>query len=255
MATYIPNSTLLNHVYIPFVQPAKLQIFTVANDFPDLETGPNGFPSVINFNKTNANNSVEEIFPFIDLSKFDSETKDWFWYDDIGFPYRIIRDSTGLAWELIPIWDFGKYIGSTITFTPETPLKREEGGNNLGFYSPSTIDTETVNMYTGSPIILTINGEVVKDRTIYGQTNANFNLTDLGVEDNKEFYYNSALNRIYTNQNLNEFDSAQIKIYCYTVSQEVSIKCRMKANQGKDAYVTPTVDYYIAKLDGQFLRG
>lgn len=251
MTRYIPDSVLLNHVYVPFVQAATPKIFNCIDHFTNLEIGPNGFTSVIDLTLINDDSSKERVFPFINLKKFDSKTKDWFWYDDIGFPYRIYK-GTG-SWELQPVWEFGKYFGNPITFDPSNILYNQVG-RELGFYSSARFYNSGITMYTGAPLILTINGETITDKTIYGQS-TNYNLTKFGVEENKEFYYNPSLNKIYTNQNLNELDLAQVKIHCYTVSKEVSVKCRMKANQGGDAYLTPTVDYYIVKLNGQFLRG
>jgi hypothetical protein len=250
---YLPESVLLNHVFIPFYQLPVKQIFNCSEHFKALEIGPNGLTSVINLSIENTDGNNELIFPFINLSKFDTETKEWFWYDDQGFPYRIYRTNDA-EWAVSPMWDFGNYYDFLEKAFDPTDLLREEGGKELGFYANTFARPDSIKMYTGAPIIITINGEILADKTVYGQQ-TDYNLTSLMPEQNKEFYYDPSSNRIYTNQNLNEFDAKQIKIYCYTVSKEVSIKCRMKANQGKDAYMTPTVDYFITKLNGQYLRG
>lgn len=251
MAQYIPDSMLLNNIFIPFIREPIKQVFNCEDDFKNLEVGSNGVTSVINLSKENEDGDMEPLFPYIDLRNFDSETKDWFWYDDRGFPYRIYRTNDE-DWALKSFWDFGKYNDGTQYIIDPTNLSREDGGRKLGFYSNGN---NNVKFYTGSPIILTIEGEIIQDRTVYGNSSADYNLTGLATEENKEFYYDSSTNRIYTNQNLNEFNAKQIKIYCYTVQQDVSVKCRLKANQGQDAFLTPTVDYYIIKLNGQFLRG
>jgi hypothetical protein len=198
--------------------------------------------------------AVAPVVPFIDIGKFDPETKDWYWMDASGFPYRIFWDNTRDEWYLNAQWPIN-HIGDDLYFDPET-LNYQETGRELGFYSTATTgNASEFFMYSARPIQITIEGKRLRDTTIYGSENITTGLTQLNTELNPEFYYDSTVNKIYTNQNLIGVDPVNIKVYFYDSADSVSVKCRMSANSGGDAYYTPIVDYYVVKLNGQFLRG
>lgn len=246
---YIPNSVLLNHIYFPFHTEPVYKTYDCLKDFTQLEIGTNGILSVIPLT-TKVNGEDEQVIPFIDMSKYDIETKQWFWYDSNRFPLRINRYGDGKA--LTSIYNFGKYYGYWIEYDPNTILN----GGESGFYSNVTSeDFSSDRVYLGSPIILTIDDYVINDKTVYGNTDVNPNLTKLNIETNKEFYFDPDTNKIYTNQNLAGVDPANIKLYFSTIPNELSVKCRLKSNVGDDSYTTPTVDYYVVKLNGQYMRG
>jgi hypothetical protein len=251
MNQFIPNFFLLNNIYTPFYVPPKKNIFNCLDNCT-IETGFNGLLSTINIE-----DQGNSIIPFIDISKYDYETKDWFWYDSEGFPLRIEKVQD--YWILIPQYSFGRYYGNQLTFNPNN-LMYDQYGKNLGFYSLVThIDntpTESdIKVYSGRPIILEIFGKVIKDMTDYNNLDSEIVLTEYNTESNKEFYYNFQLNKLYTNQNLNEFDFSQIKVHFFSTINSVKIKCVLSGNSGMNNYSTPTVDYYIAKLHGQYLKG
>ena len=250
---YIPDTLLLNHAYIPFfVSPIK-KVFDCYKDFNALEVGSNGLLSVIPLS-SNINDQVEQIIPFIDMKKYDSETKDWFWYDSDNFPLRIYKLNDD--WVLKPIYEFANNYNHKYTFDPK---KLINDWNQSGFYSTIIKDNDTssqgINVYTGQPIILTIKENIVTDKTIYGESNTTPILTEFNTNSNQEFYYDFNSNKIITNQNLAGIDSSQIKIYFDIIPNSISVKCRMKSNLGENNFSTPTVDYYIIKLNGQYLRG
>lgn len=253
MNTFIPESFLLNNIYTPIYISPKKEIYN-CNDNCTIETGINGVQSTINIE-----NAGVQVIPFLDMSKYDAETKDWFWYDEDGFPLRIQRHSDAVRWVLIPQYDFSQYAGHELTFNPDS-LMYDQYGKNLGFYSLITeIDgipaNVTIKVYSGRPIVLEIFSKVIKDITDYSSFSSDITLTNLNTDANKEFYYNIQLNKIYTNQNLTSFDLSQIKIHFFTTINSVKIKCVLSGNSGMNNYATPTVDYYIAKLHGQYLKG
>lgn len=248
MSALIPESFLLNNVYTPFYVPPKKKIFN-CQDNSTLETGFNGIQSTINIEDKGT-----EVIPFIDMSRYDAETKDWFWYDNEGFPMRIVKGADG--WVLSSIYTFSQYYNINLSFDPNV-LMYDQYGKNLGFYSMATNPNtgEQIKVYTGRPIVLEIFSKVVKDLTDYSTLSTDVSLTSINTEINKEFYYNSQLNKIYTNQNLSGFNLSQIKIYFFDTINSVKVKCLLSGNSGMNNYSTPTVDYYIAKLHGQYLKG
>lgn len=241
---------LLNNSYIPFYINPEKKVYNCATDFTQFEIGNNGLTSVISLVNTEGNS----IIPFIDLSKYDSETKDWFWYDNNNFPLRLSYYN-GEEWNLNYIWNFVQNYNRTYSFNP----KVLSNGGESGFYSTSYYYIEDAiyykDVFIGSPIIMTINEEIVYDKTIYSSNDVDPNLTILNSTNNKEFYYNPDTNKVYTNQNLTGSDPAQIKLYFKTLPNNVSVKCRMMGNYGDNSYLTPTVDYYLIKLNGQYLKG
>jgi hypothetical protein len=246
MNQFIPESFLLNNVYTPFYIPPKKNIFN-CQDNCTIETGLNGLQSTINIE-----NNGDPIIPFMDLSKYDSETKDWFWYDEDGFPMRIQR--SGDNWVLIPLYEFSRYYGLQLIIDPNN-LMYNQYGKNLGFYTLVISPVADVKVYCGRPIIVELFSKVVKDLTDYDTFSTDITLTNLNTEINKEFYYNLQLNKIYTNQNLTSFDLSQVKIHFFSTVNSVKVKCVLSGNSGMNNYSTPTVDYYIAKLHGQYLKG
>lgn len=254
MAQFIPESSLLDHIYVPFYRPPIKRVENCSNFFTYLEPDANGVVSIINLRTDTAEGGTTPVVPFIDIGKFDPETKDWAWIDASGFPYRITQSSVDVSgWALKPLWPIN-HVNEELQFDP-TDLTYSEEGKELGFYSSATIDSSTVRIYSSNPVMLTIEGKIIQDKTVYGSENITTGLTELNTELNPEFYYDSINNKIYTNQNLLGVDPSNIKVYFYESANEVSVKARMATNAGGPAYYTPIVDYYIVKLNGQFLRG
>jgi len=249
MDAYFPNSVFLNNIYTPFYSLPKKNSFKINQNF-SIEIDQNGTQSIINLR-----NDEETIIPFIDRSDYDSETRSWFWFDSNGFPFRIgyIEGSSNLT--LTSIYDFGTYYNKSIIINPND-LKKESGGKKLGFYTIATVDGNKIDdrFYTGSPIILEIGSEIITDLTDYYNFQSNIILTQINPEANKEFYFDAGSNKIFTNQTLNLFDPSQIILNFYTTNNSVNVKCRLKNNKGMNNFSTPIVDYYVAKLHGQYLK-
>ena len=252
MPRFIPETTLLDNIYIPFYGSPQKRVQNCADYFNRFETASNGVTSVINLITDGEDGQPQPVVPFIDIGNFDAETKEWYYLDASGYPYRIYSsDTSDTGWVLRSLWPIN-YIDKDLDLDPNIVGYAAEG-RGLGFYSNATIDGEDVSMYTAAPIMVTINGKALVDKTLYGDRDMTTGLTDLNVELNPEFYYDYSSNKIYTNQNLLAFDPKHIKIYFYESLNEVSVKARLSSNSGSDAYQTPVVDYYIAKLNGQFL--
>ncbi|MCK9428872.1 MAG: hypothetical protein M0R17_02525 [Candidatus Omnitrophica bacterium] len=252
MDYYIPDSVLLNTLYLPFyISPVK-NIFDCKNNFI-LESDITGVKSIINLNN---------IIPYISIDILDSESKDWLWYDKDGFPFRIEKNIILNCWQLKSLYNIGDYKDKILKIDP-TKLLYNKNGKNHGFYSlvENYIENDVliasptdIKMYICQQIFLTIDGNLITDKTDYINTYTNINLTILNTESNKEFYYNHMMNKIYTNQNLELYDQSSIKIYMYTILDNISVKCNMMCNYGVDNFLTPVVDYYIVKLHGKNIR-
>lgn len=250
MAQFLPESSLLDHIYIPFFRDPVKRVENCSNFFTHLEPDANGIFSIINLITDVEDGGTESVVPFIDIGKFDPETKDWFWFDGSGYPYRIKQSSTVEdGWALEAQWPLG-YFGTDLEFDPFV-LDYAKDGKELGFYSLANSD---IRVFSGSPIFVTIEGKILSDKTVYGNENITTGLTSLNSEVNPEFYYDSITNKIYTNQNLLGVEPQNIKVYFYKSENTVSVKARLSSNAGGPASYTPIVDYYIVKLNGQYLR-
>ena len=246
--TFRPESILLNSVYIPFYAESRKQIRDLT--YLTLETDVNGIESIINFKTVNSKNVEVPVFPFIDTEKYDQQTKTWFYYDTDGFPYRLTYDDTLEDWTLVDVWDINNYSASGV-FDPEDLDHDPEANTQLGLFT--TISDNV--FHRGDPIVVTIEGEPLIDKTNYGTKTVVSTLTTNSTESNKEFYYNTLDNKIYTNQDLSFFDPTDIKVFYYQNIDTVNVKCRMSGNSNRNIYSTPIVDYYIVKLNGQLIRG
>jgi hypothetical protein len=254
MFNFTPDSFLLNNVYFPFYNRPKKTIFNAENQLV-IETGINQTQSVISIKEDD-----KEVIPFIDLSRYDSETRSWFWYDEEDFPLRIVKN--GDTWQLVSIYPVSRYYGKTIIFDPNSlEYNKYNVGKNLGWYSiintlnGEDVSSQKLKIYNGNPFILTINSLPLTDLTDYYKFKNDLSLINFKTSDNKEFFYNTQLNRLYTNQNLNSFDVSNIEFYFFRNIQSIKVKIALSSNTGMSSYTTPTVDYYIAKLHGQYLKG
>lgn len=237
---FIPYTSLLNSIYIPFYEKPKKRTFTL-EDF-SIETDNDGTQSIINLNNESPR------FPFINISKYDFDRKDWFFYDSNGFPYRF--NYIEGQWDLEPVYGF-----PNVYFTTETsyvPLQFDRELNfELGVYTELADGSQ---LYKGLPIIVAVENDPLSDITDYTSISNKPKLNTISPDVNREFYYDFDQNRIITNQNLAGFSASDIVIAFYTTIQNISIKARLSTNEKNIADITPTVDYYIAKLSGQNLR-
>ena len=252
---FAPRSILLNNVYIPLlIEPTKIAINLSELR---LEQDSNGVNSIIDLSILNANQEYEAIVPFINLSKYDAETKEWFWYDISGFPFRREYDYDDYTWSLTSAWGISAAGGYTnnLYINPELTFFDRDSSQELGLaLFANTLINWSGNFYQGNPLVVTIDNSPLKDLTDYSTTSTP-SLTSVNQLANPEFYYNLEQNKIITNQNLSAYDPLKVQVRCYTMDNSVSLKCSMSANGNGDSNVSPVVDYYIIKLNGQSLRG
>jgi hypothetical protein len=234
---FIPESYLPNVPYIPIHFMPQQQVLNATNFEYEIDTI--GQTSIIRLV-----NSNEIILPFIDLAKYDPETKDFFWYDpDDNFPYRFHKSNKSLE-TIYPSPYSGLVLNDLIEFNKDT--KRIEA-DFIDY------DGSLPTFYKYSPLIVTVNNRAFNDLSDYStfQSTNRLNRIDSLTP---EFYYDFE-SRIYTNQNLAGLDPEQVKIYFYRISDNnVIVKCRLSANTGKEAFYTPRVNSFIVKIKGQSLR-
>lgn len=237
--TFYPESYLPNAIYIPHHFGPELA--SITGDEVTLESDSEGIISTIHL----VNPETDEyIFPFIDLSMYDSSSKSWKWYDNDGLFYRFIN---GTLENLYPS-NYSSLTGDgSVNFDPRSEslsgIFNGKGPNGESSYA----------MYKYAPIILTINKEAIVDVTDYSYMRTSDRLSSLNT-DVREFYYDFR-GRIFTNQNLGELSASSIKLYYYKVSDNsAKVKCRMAGGYGSPSTFTPVVHDFVFKMNAQNLR-
>lgn len=245
---FYPESYLPNAAYIPaYFQPVRYPLDGTKLQF---ELDRTGQTSIIKLE----NNDGHKITPFIDLSKYDAESKDWLWYDDDGLYYRLTRpDGVDQLNNLYPT----RY--SNITRVNDSLIFDRESFELSSSFSASYNESGeevdgTYSFYKYSPIIVTINNWPLMDISDYSNITASDRLNRVNP-GRPEFYYDFD-GRLYTNQNLAAGDPKNIKVYYFSAGQNsITLSCRLSTNAGSAGYYTPKVDNYIVKLKGQYLKG
>jgi len=246
---FIPYSSFLNDIYIPFYEKPKKMIdlkLTSSN----IETDVNGMASIINLNI-----DQQKYIPFIDISKYDFTRKDWFYYNISGMPYRLTYNTSN--WLASPVYGVPDINGYTDSLNISNKFNKNVNVE-LGLYLDVTNSADsdnTIQLYKGVPISVAIANAPLLDITNYNSPNIRPSLNIIKPNENREFYYDFDQNKLFTNQNLAGTDPINITIGFYITTNAVNIKCRLSANEISSSDVTPIVDYYIAKLSGQNLRG
>ncbi len=234
---FIPESYLPTAPYIPSqfsAEPVSLDATNFEYELDEL-----GQTSIIRL-ETDGN----ILIPFVDLNKYDAETKDWFWYDlTENFPYRYLKATNKLE-NMYP----SNYSGLTPTgvfyFDKDNIQLRRDAIASTG---------ETVEFYKYSPLLLTVNNEAFTDLSDYSNFKPSDRLNKVDVIV-PEFYYDFD-SRIYTNRNLAGIAPTNVKIHFFKISDnKVQVKCRLSTNLGTETYYTPRVNSFILKLKGQSLR-
>lgn len=239
LTTFKPESYLPKFAYFPLYFKPIQETYTL--DQLQLELDNAGRASVIRLVDIDGN----RLLPFIDISKYDSETKDWFIYYNVErLPYRVTQ---GSAFNLYPS-DLGTVQDFSVTETVFNTTTKEIQLSCSGVGHPS------LTFIKYAPIILTVENELYNDLTDYSTiTAAPDRLAPLS--STKEFYYDFE-ERLYTNQNLAGINPANIKIIFSRVGDNnVTLKCSVSSNSGNKPKQTPVVNDYILKLKGQYLRG
>jgi hypothetical protein len=130
MANFIPESSLLNHVYIPFYKPPSKRIENCSNFFTYIEPDSNGLMSIINLVTDNTDGATVPVIPYINIGKYDSETKEWFYVDASGFPYRLFYSNSD-QWYLNALWPINN-INTQLIISPNA-ISYDSQGKNLDF--------------------------------------------------------------------------------------------------------------------------
>ena len=241
---YRPDSYLPNFVYFPlFFKPSFSDTPVTLNDVK-LETDSRGIRSIIRLVDKDDN----RITPFIDLSKYDIETKDWYlYYDEIEkarLPFRQANDTlTNMYPSALGVQT--NWVVNKTTFNSST--------NEITVQGTSAETPGGITFTKYAPIVLVGNNKIFTDLTDYTNITAHSDKLSFNSSD-FEFYYDFE-ERIFTNTNLDVFQPQDLKIvYSFIDTKEVSLKCLMSANSGKTPKETPIVDDYVFKLRGQYLR-
>lgn len=228
-----PNSSLLSSIFIPdYFIPRYINTLDSTLKYDSdysFEIDNNGIRSIIKLNLT----------PFIDLSKYNFSRKSWYWIDSFDGIWEVVEP--------------GYYNADTneINNSSDIFVKSIEGYYNSEYISTNNIDSSLVPKKY-NPINIKINNVTLNDITEYSNPS---NIPVLNFINNdliKEFYYD--FNRtIYTNQNLDSFDSNSIEIGYYYNINSLRVRCIMSSNSTGLSSSTPVVDHYLLKLSGQNL--
>lgn len=247
VTTFTPESYLPGFVYIPLFFKPTQKSYTL-NDF-QLELDSNGVSSIIRL----VDSDGLRVTPFIDINKYDSETKDWFWYDGVdNLPFRFTQKTSaniGSFKNMYPSVNTGLKTNMSIGL----PQYSDVSGVWISGYGSTTNATLNNIFIKYMPIILIADNIPFTDISDYSNISVNDNLDKMTT--NPQFYYDFE-ERIYTNKDLAGYNPGDIKIIIYSVGvNEVAVKCVFGSNSDERSRYTPIIDDYILKLKGQYLRG
>lgn len=230
-----PESSMLTSVHIPdFFEPKQLSTVDGSlrrGEHYDFVPDETGRTSIIRFT----------VVPYIDISRYDFERKDWYLKDQYNGKWRFFRrgqykpHSDSIHSSSIPVFVSmdGMYNGEE-----KTVFDLQSDGFRLGLDRPITIRANSVRF---------------TDITDYsGDRNISPTLNELPNTLFRQFYYDKKFS-LYTNQELNDFEDDNLQIIIKTNIDKVNVKCRMGTNATGLSPYTPYVDYYIIKLTGQNL--
>lgn len=246
LSRFTPESYLPGFVYIPlFFKPVQTSYSLL--DF-QLELDSTGLRSVIRL----VDSAGIRVTPFIDISKFDSETKDWYWYDSIdNLPFRFTNKSsavTGTFKNMYPSVNTGLKTGMSIG----TSQYSDVSGVWVSGYG-STTNSSLNNIFLKyTPILIVADNVPFTDLSDYSNISVTDNLDR--TTNTPEFYYDFE-ERLYTNKDLGGYNPNDVKIVMYSVGiNEVVVKCMFGSSSNERAKITPVIDDYVVKLKGQYLR-
>lgn len=241
-AHYKPESYLPRFAYFPLFFKPNQEVKTL-EDF-QLEVDQNGLSSIIRL----VDKDGKRVTPFINLKNYDSQTRDWFIFnEDDRLPYRFDGSTSGTIDNMYPS-NIGPQSGVIIEETKYDTLTNEVTISGYSDQSPNGFV-----FYKYAPVVLVRENAPFTDLTDY--TNVTSAPGKLSLNSSKlEFYYDFE-ERLYTNQNLAGIDPSHIKIvYSVIGSNSAVLKCVMGANTGSRPKSTPIVYDYVFKLKGQYLR-
>lgn len=247
----IPYSILPNSIYLPLHSEPKQEKWKLSD--LDIESDVTGVQSIISLNGLS-----DAKHPFIDFSKYDIDYRNWLWFDDQdGLPYRLEKNQFSKKYSFNSIYGIQS---SGFVFGCDSLTTKYD--DVLGV---SSVLTQVVNttadqsikkyFYQYSPISLYVKNSPAVDITDYNKpgNQSVSSLLKTNVSDNPQFLYGFD-GRIYTNLDLSVYDPKDVFVVFYTITDSVSVKCKLAANSDGTPYYTPTVDYYILKLVGQEIR-
>jgi hypothetical protein len=257
-----PSSVLANSIFVPFYFPSN-RVSTTISQFK-IESTNSGLKSIINL--VNSDNNA--VIPYFDFSKYDGERQMWYWEDEDGLFYRLIAKGdreydTLIAKLLISSPSEETYISTYNYVLDGVDINKIVGieSINTQVYNNTTsqldkrlyISKGLYYFYKYDPIQININGKRITDITAYNGLNQT-NLNNIKTDVNMEFYYSFNDNKLYTNQNLTSVLESDVSIKFYTNINSVNVINRMNTNVSTNAKYTPTIDYFIVKLNGQNFR-
>jgi len=242
MPKFIPETSLLNNVYVPQHVEPKPAILT-------------------NDNLTIIGNviSLGEAKPFIRYEWFDHSRREWSWCDASGFPYRFsygeevdaLKRKHFTGWHCEGVW--GTFRARNIETLNEYPTATYDKSDELYFGQmvdlSATINTSgsvweagTLRLYLRTPLVVVVDGMMLSDKTNWAT------FAKGGPLEDNEYRYDRSQNTIELGAG---YADQQVSVGFYQAHNEVSVKCRMAANEPHVSHVSPVVDYYIVKLSGQ----
>jgi len=247
MSKIFPNSDPLTSVFIPYSFEPKListkdKTLLVDTDFT-YQFDTRGRQSIIKLNR----------FPYIDLYNYDHDRKRWYYIDEYGNRFSVYT-----------VGDYDLETNSNMSYVSfnnkqyqyqakgvDLNLTLLKYSDTLGVWGSQITQAYPIVQY--SPISISINSEIVVDKTDYsGNQKIVAKLDEISPTRNRQFYYDFN-GTIFTNQDFGAYDPTDIIITYYVTIDNVSVKCRMSTNSTALSNKTPMVDYYVLKLIGQNL--
>ncbi len=240
-----PTSSLLSSIFIPeefgtSIASSEDGSLVKDTDYA-LEHDINGALSIIKLNK----------IPYIDLSKYDHQRKQWYTHDQYGNLWRKYDPFEWLIEEGKVYTLPGLYV----------PIQGEDlsryysvyGLNGGDYYTTQTSSEVGLWFSDYNPISIKVNDVSLTDITDYsGGRNIIPKLDTINTTDNKEFYFDKN-GIIYTNQDFAEYDESDIVLSFYVTIDTINVKCRMSTNTTGLCPYTPVVDFYVVKMTGENL--
>lgn len=232
---FVPDTYIPSNIYLPFHSVPNKSKITLNQLI--IEPDSNGLNSIVNFRSNN------NLIPYIDFSKFDVDTKGWFWFDSSSVPYSMSFTYIGSVKKYL----FTSLLTGESVISDNIDLKWDSLRSELFIET----NAPSIKLYKYSPITIVCNGIPLNDITDYIQFTTNMSeLFDIG---NYEFYYDFD-SRCYTTLDLTNMDENSIEIYYYKTASSLDVRCVLSTNTGNSSDYTPYIDNYLVKMRGQYLR-
>lgn len=217
----VPETLLLDNICSRFYSRPRM-VVKKASDL-ELVSDSNGLLSIIK-----VTNEQGSDYPFIDLSHWDFNSMDWYWFNSLGL---MSKYSNG---QIIDI------------YSAEPP----EYVNGIKLFNPETGFVGYGKAYQYQPFQVLLNLDPFKDVTIYNNKDIISDFVKVNTIDNKEFRYGFD-GYIYTNIDLSAINNESLEVRYFTLPEKISVTIEMDSNTLGENFLTPTVESYIVNLTGQ----